>query len=196
MKKHILAMTSLTLLSACSIKPEVVNHYQLTALSAPKSTPSPTHKSLLVSPPDAVEGYQTNQMLYTQQPFKLNHFTKNNWFSPPAGMIYPLLIQSLQKSGYFYAVGSGPYVSKTDYRLDTQLLDLQQRFTSKPSVFDLKIKAVLTRTADNHLMASRTFSYHIPCSQDTPYGGVVAANRATRLMTKEITQFVIAHSDP
>lgn len=187
-----LMMTALNLLTSCSVKPVVIDQFQLTAFSAQKIASTPSHETLLITSPEAVDGYQTNQMQYMITPFKLNSFTKNSWFSPPASMLYPLLIQSLQQSGYFYAVGSGSYVNKTDYRLDTQLLALQQNFITKPSILELKTKVILTRVSNNHIMGSRTFNLHIPCPQDSPYGGVVAANNATQILTKKITSFVIS----
>jgi len=144
-----------------------------------------------VTPTAAIDGYETDQIRYTTKPFTLSSFAKNNWASPPATMLYPLLIQSLQQSGYFSAVGSGSYFSKTTYRLDTQLIELRQNFIKKPSVLELKVKAVLTHVEDNQIVASRLFKLAVTCQKDTPYGGVLAANEATFKLTKAMTAFVI-----
>ena len=189
--KPILLIASLFLLTACSaIKSPVLNHYKLTAYSSNKVA-HPSSTSLLVTPTAALDGYETDQMRYSTRPFTLSSYTKNNWFSPPAAMLYPLMMQSLQRSGYFSAVGSGSYFSKTTYRLDTQLIELQQNFIKKPSVLELKVKAVITHVEDNRILASKTFNQEITCSQDSPYGGVIAANKATFGLTKDITKFVI-----
>ena len=189
--KTIVLIASLFLLTACSaIKNPIVNHYKLTSYSSSKAAhTSPT--TLLVTPTAALEGYETDQMRYSTRPFTLSSYTKNNWLSPPAGMLYPLLIQSLQRSHYFSAVGSGTYFSKTTYRLDTQLIEIQQNFIKKPSVLELKVKAVLTRVEDNQIIASKTFNQDVTCPQNSPYGGVIAANQATFRLTKDLTNFVI-----
>lgn len=181
----------LSILTSCAIKPPVINQFQLTSFSTQKISTKASNHTLFVTPPEAVDGYQTNQMQYIIKPFELHGFTKNSWFSPPATMLYPLLIQSLQQSGYFNAVGSGSYVNKAEYRIDTQLLALQQNFITKPSTLELKTKAILTRVSNNRIIASHTFDLHIPCPQDSPYGGVIAANHATQILTKEIVHFVI-----
>lgn len=178
-------------LTACEVKRPEVNHYQLTGYSTRIWAKTASHKTLSVTLTDAVDGFETNQMQYTVKPFELNSFSKNNWASPPANMIYPLLIQSLQRSGYFSAIASGNYVTKSDYRLDTQLISLKQSFIFKPSIIDLNIKAIVTRLSDNHVIGSHVFIVKVTCSQDTPYGGVLAANKATEIVTGKITRYVI-----
>ncbi len=138
-------------------------------------------------------GHQTDQMLYVKKPYQIEAFVKNEWVSPPAEMLYPLLVQSLQRSGYFYAVASSLYNVEADYRLDTQLLNLEQNFLKKPSAMDVTVKIVLTRVADNKVIASRIISQHIACPMDTPYGGVIAANKATLQLTATVTNFVISN---
>ena len=192
---RLLTTVSFSWLCACgAVKSPVTHQYQLSAFHADKMQRTATHTTLLITPTEAVNGYQTEEMHYSTTTYALNNFTKNAWFSPPATMIYPLIIQSVQHSGYFSAVSSGVYTSKTQYRLDTQLLKLQQNFLKKPSVLELEVKAVVTRVSDNQILASRTFKQQIACPYDSPYGGVIAANKATKRLTKDITQFVIHHA--
>jgi len=180
-------------LTACSaVKLPVTNQYQLSAFSNKKLVNRLAQKTILVSYPEAVAGYQTGQMLYIKKPFELSAFANNAWVDQPANMIFPLIVQSLQCSGYFYAVASSPHAEETDYRLDTQLIELQQNFLKKPSVIDVVVKIVLTQTRDNRVVASRLIHQQAICPTDTPYGGVIAANRAIQKVTAEITQFVVS----
>ncbi|BCZ97674.1 TPA: hypothetical protein JBE46_04190 [Legionella pneumophila subsp. pneumophila] len=183
----------LTLMSCSPVKVPVTNEYQLTAYSTKQLTRKPRAITIQVTVPEAVAGYQTEEMLYMKKPFKLEPFVKNAWTSPPADMLFPLLVQSLQSSGYFYAVTSSPYSEEADYRLDTQLLKLEQNFIKKPSVLEFSAKIVLTHISDNQIIGSRIVSLQIPCSQDTPYGGVIAANQATFRFTATATDFVVSH---
>lgn len=183
----------LTLMSCSPVKVPVTNEYQLTAYSTKQLTRKPRPITIQVTVPEAVAGYQTEEMLYMKKPFKLEPFVKNAWTSPPADMLFPLLVQSLQSSGYFYAVTSSPYSEEADYRLDTQLLKLEQNFIKKPSVLEFSAKIVLTHISNNQIIGSRIVSLQIPCSQDTPYGGVIAANQATFRFTATATDFVVSH---
>lgn len=182
------------LLLGCSpIKVPVTNQYKLSAFSTKQLANHYVKKSILVTLPEAVAGYQTEQMLYVKKPFELNPFANNAWVDPPANMLFPLILQSLQRSNYFYAVASSPSSDQTDYRLDTQLIELQQSFLKKPSIINLVVKIVLNKNADNRVIASRLISIETRCPAETPYGGVLAANRAAENFTAELTEFVIKH---
>lgn len=194
MKKISLAIlvSLLTLVGGCAVKNPVTNQYKLAAFSRQSYQHQPhSAVSLLISQPEAVGGYQTEQMYYVKTPFELNAFVHNAWVSTPASMLFPLLVQSLQQTNYFYAVATTPYADKADYRLDTQLIELQQEFLTKPSKLQFVAKIVLTHIDDARVVASHIIRLSIPCPKDAPYGGVVAANQATYQFTKITTEFVI-----
>ncbi|MBL7479505.1 ABC-type transport auxiliary lipoprotein family protein [Legionella bononiensis] len=184
---------SLGLISCSPVKTPVTSEYQLSAFSTKQWVAKPHHVSILVTAPEAVAGFQTEEMLYIKKPYQLEAFVKNAWSSPPADMLFPLLVQSLQRTGYFYAVTSSPYSEEADYRLDTQLLTLDQNFLKKPSILEFSVKVVLTRTSDNKVIGSQIVSQQIPCLADTPYAGVIAANKASLQFTARAVDFVISH---
>lgn len=185
-------LMGLSALIGCSpVKMPITNQYQLNSFSSKHNTIKGAY-TILVTTPEAVAGYQTQAMLYIKKPYQLEHFANNAWVDTPANMLYPLLLQSLQSSGSFAAVSSSPYTQGAMYRLDTQVLHLEQNFISKPSVLVFSIKVVLTRVSDNKVLASRILIEKVPCPQDTPYGGVLAANTASYQLTQSMTQFVIS----
>ena len=180
------------LMTACTaIKPSVTNQYTLNAFSNQAYKRTASARSILVNKPESVAGFETEQMLYMNKPYELGIFAHNAWIDPPGDMLFPLIVQSLQSSGYFFAVASTASSETTDYRLDTQLIELQQNFLYKPSVLEFAAKVVLTKVSTNQIIASRVIKKRIPCPQNTPYGGVIAANQATRLFTADLTRFVI-----
>lgn len=193
-KSTILVSVLALLLAGCTgVKMPVVNQYQITAFSSKKAQNTPQRQSLLVTIPEAASGYQTEEMLYISKPYKLEAFAKNAWVDAPANMLYPLLVQSLQSSGYFYAVTSSAYAQRADYRLDSQLLNLEQNFLQKPSFVSLAVKVVLTQVSDNKILASQIIRKRKTCAADTPYGGVMAANQATADLTAAVSYFVLSH---
>ena len=182
----------LSFLTSCTaITTPVTNQYRLEGYSAKVLAHSKSSSTILVSLPEALAGSQTEEMQYIEKPFELNSFAHNAWVSPPANMLYPLILESLQKTNYFNAVASGPYVDKADYRLDTQLVKLLQNYLVKPSVIELTVKTTLTHIPDNRVVTSRIFHQRVPCPFNTPYGGVLAANRASIAFTREMSQFVV-----
>ena len=185
-------LSVLLLITGCSpVKTAATNQYTLT-FAHPK-THHKTHMpyALLISKPDAMAGYRTEQMLYVKKPFALEPFAKNTWSNPPADMLYPLLVQRFQDSHAFRAITSSPYADKADYRLDTQLIQLHQNFLSKQSTLQLTAKVTLTRVSDNRVLASRLITENMPCKTNTPYGGVIAANQASRVFVEKTLDFVI-----
>lgn len=178
------------LLAACSVK-TISNHYKLESYSHKAYSKKSPSASILVSQPDAAAGYETDQMLYIKKPFGLSPFAKSDWVSPPAKLLTPLIIQSLHDSHYFYAVLSPDSPDKADYRLDTHLIELQQNFLCTPSRIELVVKIVLSRVDDNSVISSKIFRTHVDCPQESPYGGVIAANVATQHFTQAVTEFVI-----
>ncbi len=181
-------------ITACSpVTLPVTNHYQLDSFDSTARQTTTWHRSLLITPPDALAGYQSDQMLYQSKPYELSAFAHNAWMSAPASMLYPLMFQSLEHSHAFFAVTTSPEADTTDYRLDTQLIKLKQNFVQKPSVLEWAVHAVLTHVNDRRVIASQTFHERITCAADTPYGGVIAANQAARVFTHTLTKFVIVN---
>lgn len=181
------------LLTACSpVKRELTNAYKLESYSYLRLDNGLPKQSILVTMPEAAAGFQDSDMLYVNKPFALRSFAKNAWVDQPAYMLLPLIAQSLQSTGYFYAVTSTVNSELTNYRLDTQLIRLQQNFLTRPSKIEFAAKVVLTHVSDNRVIASRIISEQINCPSDTPYGGVIAANRATKLFTAEVSRFVVS----
>lgn len=181
-------------LTACSpVKLPVTNQYKLEAFSHQQLVKDYRKKSILITMPEAAAGYQTEQMFYMKKPYELIAFAQNTWINPPASMLLPLMVQSLEYSHYFHVVSSGLYTEQTDYQIDSQLIDLKQNFSKKPSVIDLVVNVVLSRTADNRVLASQLFKFQVQCPMDNPYGGVIAANHATELFTAALSKYVIKY---
>lgn len=181
-----------TLLMACvPVISENNNRYQLT--EAGKLAPKKDHKdvSILIMQPVALDGYDTEQMLYVDKPYQVNSFANNSWMSPPSTMLLPLFIRSIESSHYFLAVASDLNTSKTEYRLESVLIRLQQNFLMKPSHLQLVMQVMLIHSIDSRVVAADTIYESIPCPKDNPLGGVVAANQATRKLTSRVAHFVL-----
>jgi cholesterol transport system auxiliary component len=163
--------------------------YKLDNPQTARLTHRPTHQTLLVSKPLAASGYNDTDMRYVIKPYELASFAKNVWVAPPAEMLQTVLLESLQNSGYFFAVVRAPFSGNTTRRLDTQILSLKQNFLKKPSYVDVVIKADLVNEKTNRLIRSKRFEAHLKAPEDSPYGGVLAANKAVNQIMKQIVRF-------
>jgi cholesterol transport system auxiliary component len=184
-------LLTLSLTACVSTSYNPPGHYQLTTLSQKKLAAQPINKTLLVSQPVATQVYQSRDMLYVDQHYKLSAFAKNDWNAPPTDMLFPLLALSIQNTGYFSAVIPAPSFAYTDWRIDTYLIKLQQNFTQKPSVVELQMGATLVDNKSLGVIGNTRFSVQVAAPEDTPYGGVVAANIACQQMMEEISEWVV-----
>jgi len=155
---------------------------------------SRTSRSIVVAMPEAAPGYGSSKMLYVNIPYKLKAFTRHAWVAPPAEMLLPLLAQRLRAKGYFKAVLTPPFVGQADYRLETQLLVLQQEFLEPDSELHMVLQVTLSNATNGKVLASRRFAMMEKASENNPYGGVMAANRVAARLTQQIANFVVANA--
>lgn len=149
--------------------------------------------TLLVSDPVASPGYKSADMRYMMTPYKLQSFSQNKWVSPPAEMLLPNIVQALANTGRFKAVVTTPFSGLTNYNLQTDILEFEQNFMHPQSRFVLSMQADLVNSKTNKLVASRRFRIVEPATQNTPFGGVMAANRAVAKANAQLARFVVSN---
>ena len=195
MKKIFVIFGVCVLLTGCSlttpIKRSTVANYTLTNVSQLKLHKKPSNLTLLISQPTASPGYQTSDMIYAEQPYRLQSFAVNRWIASPAQMLMPLLVQSLKNSGYFKAVVAAPVAVVADYQLNTHLLEFKQNFAKDPSQVIIRIQADLINSKTHLIISSHIFVTTINAAANTPYAGVIAANQSTGDLMQAITRFVV-----
>jgi cholesterol transport system auxiliary component len=145
--------------------------------------------TLVVSIPRAAAGFDTPRIIYVRREHKLEHFRQSQWVDTPANMLSPLLVASLERSGQFNAVVQSPTSAVGQLRLDVEIVRLQHEFLSLPSRAHFTLRAHLLDTATRQVVAWREFDAHVPSSSEDPYGGVLAANNAVRIVLEELTAF-------
>lgn len=185
-------LSAYVLLSGCSpVHVAPIEQFQLTSLATTVLAKEPTPNVLLVEQVQANNIYQQPDMYYVRKPFQVETFARNAWAAPPADMLASLLVGSLQNSHYFKGVVLAPFVGQAHFRLKTQLIELKQNFLKKPSEVVLTVSAVLVNEKNSHVIASARFQQRVPASVDTPYGGVLAANKAVNNILEQLVEFVV-----
>ena len=154
------------------------------AVATPASAPT-----LIVSPPHAAAGHDSQRIIYVRDTFKLEHFAHSEWIEPPARMLAPLLVAAIEKTGAFRAVVLTPSNAAGDLRLDTEIIRLQQDFRTRPSTVRFTLRATLIDQETRRVEAWREFDNSVPSGSEDPYGGVVAANRAVQLTLENLAGF-------
>lgn len=151
--------------------------------------------TLVINLPRAAAGYDSQRIIYLRRPHELEYFAHSQWVDTPARMLQPLIAAAVEKSGRFRAVVPMPASVSGDYRLETELLRLQQEFLSRPSRVNVSLRATLTDMATRRVVAWRQFDALEPAATDDPYGGVVAANRAVGVILEQLAAFCAAATE-
>jgi len=188
---------SLLAISACSLlqptTTAIPNFYALEGISGKTTAVAPASApTLIVSPPHAAAGFDSQRMIYLREPYKLEHFAQSEWIEPPARMMAPLIVDAIVRNGAFRAVVLTPSTAVADFRLDSEIIRLQQDFRTRPGTVRFTLRATLIDENTRRVVAWREFDESVATSSEDPYGGVVAANRALQMTLENLANFAAA----
>jgi len=188
-------------LSACSVlKPSATEPPAFYALeSVPAVAPwrapdsaTRTLPTLIVTPPRAVSGFDSQRIIFVRTEHQLEYFAHSEWVDTPARMLGPLLASALEATGSFGAIVRTPAGATGDLRLETEILRLQHNFQTSPSRVQFTLRAFLLDDKTRRVIAWREFRGEATSASDTPQGGVAAANQAVQTVLTALAQFVAA----
>lgn len=196
------ALSSLLLLGGCdTIRPLIApsqhpDFYSLadarnTAALAPAGprAAGTAPLTLIVSPPHAAAGFDSQRIMYVRHADQLEYFAYSEWIDTPARMIAPLIVTAADASGAFRAVVQSPSLAAGELRLDTEILRLQHEFLDTPSRVRFTLRAYLVDSATRGVIASREFEAVATAPSEDPRGGVTAATQAVKSVLAELAAF-------
>ncbi len=180
------------LLSSCSIFSPVntpkIDTYEINTIpSVPVSRSS--HSTIAVMQPESSAIYNTTEIAYTIAAYQVAYFARSRWIDTPPRMLQQLMIQTLQNTHHFKAVMFPTFTGHIDYVLSSQLVKLEQDFSVNPSLVKMIVRAQLLDAKTSRVLAVKQISVVVPAPQNTPYGGVMAANQAAADIVRQIAQF-------
>ena len=152
----------------------------------PARSPAPT---LVVSPPSAAAGFDSQRILYVRQAHKLEYYAHNEWVDTPARMLAPLIVSAAARGGAFSAVVLTPSIAAGDLQLDAEIRRLQHEFLGNPSRVRFTLHATILESATRRVIAAREFDAVAAAPSEDPYGGVLAANQAVRSVLASLAEF-------
>lgn len=155
----------------------------------PPASTSVTAPTLIVSPPHAAAGFDSQRIAYVREAHKLDYFAHAEWVDTPARMLAPLIVAAVESSGAFRSVVLTPTAAAGDLRVDSEIVRLQQDFASQPSRARFTLRAYVMDSTTRRVLAWRVFDESVAAASDDPYGGVVAANRAVQTVLEQLAVF-------
>lgn len=145
--------------------------------------------TLIVSPPHAASGFDSQRIIYVRDAHRLEYYAHSEWVDPPARMLAPLIVATLENSGTFRAVVLTPSAAAGELRLDSEIIRLQHDLGSQPSRVRFTLRAYIVDNTTRQVLAWREFDESTPVASETPYGSVVAANRAVHAVLENLASF-------
>ncbi len=154
--------------------------------TAPPAIAAPT---LIVNPPHAAAGFDSQRIIYLREAHQLDYFAHSEWLDTPARMLAPLIVAALESSGSFRSVVPAPTAAAGELRLDSEIVRLQHDFTSQPSRVRFTLRVYVVESTTRRVLAWRVFDETVAAVSDDAYGGVVAANRAVQTVLEKLAAF-------
>ena len=145
--------------------------------------------TIVVGAPRAAPGFDSRQIAYIRQSHQLEYFRQSEWIAAPAAMIAPIIAAALENSGQFRAVVQAPTGVLAQYRLEVEIVRLQQEFFKEPSQVHFTLRAQILDASTRQVIAWREFDSFVAASSEDPYGGVIATNTVIRNVTKDLADF-------
>jgi len=149
-------------------------------------TAAPT---LIINPPSAASGFDSTHIIYARGSHTHEYYSRSEWVDTPARMLAPLIVAAIENGGAFRAVLPAPSSAAADFRLDTEIMRLEQDFVDQPSRVRFTLRAYVVDDATRRVIAGREFDETVAAASEDPYGGVVAANRAVQIVLQQLADF-------
>lgn len=189
------AMMTLTGCSAFAVDVKGPTQYSLTQTPDGHTAQHQGSRILLVMAPEAAPYYKTTQMAYELKPHQVSYYTRNAWAEPPAQMLQPLLVKTLQNTNHYRAVVTPPVTGNYDYMLMTQILTLRANLESCSGVYQVTLRAQIIRTASNKAIATKDITVYEPITcKNNFYSNVLAANRAVAKALAQVSSFTLRNT--
>jgi len=148
-----------------------------------------TGHTLIVNPPHAASGFDSQRILYVRTDHQLEYFAHSEWVDTPARMLAPLIVSAVERSRAFRAVVLTPSAAAGDLRLDSEIVRLQHEFGSQPSRVRFTLRTYLVDNSTRRVLAWREFDATESSPSEDPYGGVIAANLAVQKVLQQLAEF-------
>ena len=161
---------------------------QTSAAAQSARLPAPT---LLVSPTVAAAGFDSQRIIYTRVAHQLEYFSRSEWIDTPARMVGPLIVATLAATDAFQAVLPASNAAAGELRLNTEIVRLEQDFTTQPSQLRFTLRAYILDNATRRVVAWHEFDEVVAAASDAPQDGVSAANQAVQQGLQGLANFCV-----
>jgi len=191
-RRGLISLLCLMLTACSSLRPAETAPPAVYSLDNPTlrgQAPTDHAPTLLVTPPVAAPGFDSQHIIYTRVAHQLEYFARSQWVDTPARMLAPMIVDTLAASGAFQAVAPATSAAAGDLRVTTEIVRLEHDFTTQPGQLRFTLRVAVLDNASRKVLAWREFDEAVVPDSDAAYDGIVAANRAVQQGLKELSGF-------
>lgn len=183
-KKIYFTLIGLSMLcfSGCSVFmpvtiPEIQN-YQISILhGANMECPTLVNKpDIQITRMKADAPYDSDNMYYSLERYQLSHYSRNQWVAAPMIMMTKALQEKLLQSCHYSNVVSADFMTTSKYRLNSQLIELQQNMRDGTSTIILAVLVQLVDNKSNKVVKSKTFVEKVD-TMPNQHGYIIGVNK-------------------
>ena len=145
---------------------------------------------IAVNSPSAVRALESDRILVKPGPAQLVYFPGSAWSDHLPRLVQARLVEALQNSGRFRAVGDGRDKIDADVQVLSNIRAFQVELAGKSATAHIDIFIKLVDDASRRTVSSRTFTAFEHASGDSPAAGVEALNRAFHKIVPAIVKWV------
>ena len=149
------------------------------------------HKILKFTPIRSTRALTSTDILYTDTLNTQNQYLYSRWNDAPTKLLQTFFQLSIEKANIFKAVISNISTSKSDFVLESSLLDLSHQLTSNTnSEGVIRIRFYLINNKTRKLIATKEFVSSIKVNSQDAKGAVAAINKAAADIANNLVQWL------
>ncbi|POF41261.1 ABC transporter [Pseudomonas laurylsulfativorans] len=192
---RIALLAGFTLISSCSIlpKPEPFEMYRLPSAqsNASASHGTPQRWSLRLSKFQSSEALNSPNIAVIPQGDVISHYKGSRWSDPAPVLVRNRLLDGFQHDGRVPLLSTDDSIFQTDLELGGSLQAFQTEYQGTNASVVVRLDALLVRSYDQRLLASRRFEVRQPIS-DVQVPAVVAGfGQANDQLTAQVVNWAV-----
>ncbi len=148
------------------------------------------HLTIKVLEPVTNKHLNTTSIYYSKDKYLLQTYKLSKWSDYPVKMILETINSKLDELNIYDNIITSHIYAKSDYILQSELIDFKQSIVKSKSYINFKIKVYLIKSGKTQEVISKIFKYQVPCNSVDAYGGVESFNKSMDLFINDLSSWL------
>ncbi|WP_217475796.1 ABC-type transport auxiliary lipoprotein family protein [Stutzerimonas stutzeri] len=188
-----------SLLAACSVLPasETLRIFLLPTTPVEPQASQPTRQQALrINTPQASRILSSQRIAVVPQGNEISAYGGARWSDAAPVLLRDRLIEAFQRDGRMPSVSNEDVNLYADYSLHSDLRAFQSVYVDGKPVVLITLDARLVDRNTQHTLANRRFEVRQPASDTAVEQVVDAFGKASDLLSREVVDWTLAHTQP